>query len=163
MQREFEDLRFTLESPPDPFSYPLKVPGEIYIKEVCKGVAARRARGEEGKKEREGEQEPSVWIMWSGDSLTVRNRRPGDVYRTSLKSGEKKLKELFQKDRIPKSQRDRLVVVEGDSEIIWVEGFPVQPKYRASPGTAQALEIRLRRETSGGERPLRKREKKAEK
>jgi len=163
VQREFEDLRFTLESPPDPFSYPLKVPGEIYIKEVCKGVAARRARGEEGKKEREGEQEPSVWIMWSGDSLTVRNRRPGDVYRTSLKSGEKKLKELFQKDRIPKSQRDRLVVVEGDSEIIWVEGFPVQPKYRASPGTAQALEIRLRRETSGGERPLRKREKKAEK
>ena len=161
VQREFEDLRFTLESPPDPFSYPLKVPGEIYIKEVCKCVAARRARGEEGEKEKEGEQEPSVWIMWPGDNLTVRNRRPGDVYRISLKSGEKKLKELFQKDRIPKSQRDRLVVVEGDNEIIWVEGFPVQPKYRASPNTARALEIRLRHETFGGEESLKKRGGKA--
>ncbi len=161
VQREFEDLRFTLEPPPDPFSYPLKVPGEIYIKEACKCVAARRAKGEEGKKEKEGERERSVWIRWSGDSLIIRNRRPGDVYRTSLKSGKKKLKELLQKDRIPKSQRDRLVVVEGDNEIIWVEGFPVQPKYRASPSTARALEIRLRCETSGGERPLKEREKKA--
>ena len=85
------------------------------------------------------------------------------MYRTSLKSGEKKLKELFQKDRIPKSQRDRLVVVEGNNEIIWVEGFPVQPKYRASPSAARALEIRLRQETSGGEEPLKERGKKAEK
>jgi tRNA(Ile)-lysidine synthase len=163
VQREFEDLRFTLEPPPDPFSYPLQVPGEIYIKETCKCVSARRAKGEEEEREKEGEREQSVWIRWSGDSLIVRNRRPGDVYRTSLKSGGKKLKELFQKDRIPRSQRDRLVVVEGDKEIIWVEGFPVQPEYRASPGTARALEIRLRHETSGGEGPLKKREEKAEK
>jgi hypothetical protein len=80
-----------------------------------------------------------------------------------VKSGEKKLKELFQKDRIPKSRRDRLVVVEGDNEIIWVEGFPVQPKYRASPSTARALEIRLHHGTSGGEEPLKERGKKAEK
>ena len=161
VQREFEDLRFTLEPPPGPFSYPLKVPGEIYIKETSKCVEARtryarRERKREREQEKEGERnrEESVWIKWSGESLTVRNRRPGDVYRTSMKSGEKKLKELFQKDRIPKSQRDRLVVVEGDNEIIWVEGFPVQPKYRAFPSTARALEIRLRHETSGGEEPL---------
>ncbi len=87
MQREFEDLRFTLEPPPDPFSYPLQVPGEVYIKETCKCVEARRARGEEGReeKEKEGERnrEESVWIRWSGESLTVRNRRPGDMYRIS--------------------------------------------------------------------------------
>jgi tRNA(Ile)-lysidine synthase len=160
VQREFEDLRFALEPPPDPFSYPLQVPGEIYIKETCKCVAARRAKREGGKKEKEGKGEQSVWIRWGGDSLIVRNRRPGDVYRPSLKSGEKKLKELFQKDRIPKSQRDRLVVVEGDKEIIWVEGFPVQPEYRASPGTARALEIRLRHATSEGERPLKEKAEK---
>ena len=170
VQREFEDLRFTLEPPPGPFSYPLKVPGEIYIKETSKCVEVRtryprRERKREREQEKEGERnrEESVWIKWSGEGLTVRNRRPGDVYRTSLKSGEKKLKELFQKDRIPKSQRDRLVVVEGDNEIIWVEGFPVQPKYRASPSTARALEIRLRHETSGGEEPLKERGRKAEK
>jgi len=167
-QREFEDLRFTLEPPPGPFSYPLKVPGEIYIKETSKRVEARTryTRGERkraGEQEKEGERnrEESVWIKWSGEDLTVRNRRPGDVYRTSLKSGEKKLKELFQKGRIPKSQRDRLVVVEGDNEIIWVEGFPVQPKYRASPSAARAVEIRLPHETFGGEEPLKGQGKKA--
>jgi tRNA(Ile)-lysidine synthase len=170
VQREFEDLRFTLDPTPGRFSYPLKVPGEIYIKETSKCVAAgtsyaRREKKREREKEREGERsrEESVWIKWSGESLTVRNRRPGDMYRISLKSGEKKLKELFQKDRVPKSQRDRLVVVEGDNEIIWVEGFPVQPKYRASPSTARALEIRLRHETFGGEESLKKRGGKAEK
>jgi tRNA(Ile)-lysidine synthase len=170
VQREFEELRFTLEPSPGPFSYPLKVPGEIYIKETSKCVEARTGHR---RKEKKGEREPekegqgnraeTVWIKWSGKSLTVRSRRPGDMYRISLKSGEKKLKELFQMDRIPKSQRDRLVVVEGDNEIIWVEGFPVQPKYRVSPSAARALEIRLRHETSGEEEPLKGRGKKVEK
>jgi tRNA(Ile)-lysidine synthase len=64
VQREFEDLRFTLERPPGPFSYPLKVPGETYIKETSKCVAARRVKGGEEKKEKdkEGEGEESVWI-----------------------------------------------------------------------------------------------------
>ena len=168
VQREFEDLRFTLEPPPGPFSYPLKVPGEIYIKEISKCVEARmrhacreNKRAREQEKEGEKGREESVWIKWSGEDLTVRNRRPGDVYRSSLKSGEKKLKELFQKCRIPKSQRDRLVVVEGNNEIIWVEGFPVQPKYRASPSAARAVEIRLPHETFGGEEPLKGQGKKA--
>ncbi len=162
VQREFEDLRFTLEPKPGPFSYPLKVPGEIYVKEASKSVKAR-TRHAPREKEKEGEREQSVWIKWKGDSLTIRNRRPGDLYCTSLQSGQKKLKELFQKERIPKSQRDQLVVVEGDNEIIWVEGFPVQPKYRASPSTDQALEIRLHHETSSGEGPLKERGKKTEK
>ncbi len=163
VQREFGDLRFTLESPPGFFSYQLKVPGEIYVREVAKHVAARRIKREE-KKQREsgGERGTAVVIKWSGESLTIRNRRPGDVYRTSLKAEGKKLKELFQKNRIPKSRRDKLVIVEGDNEIIWVEGFPAQPKFRASPNTARTVEIRVRNETSDREKLLKEGEKNSE-
>jgi tRNA(Ile)-lysidine synthetase-like protein len=116
-------------------------------------VVARRER----KKEREGEK--SVLIKWSGESLTIRNRRPGDVYRTSLDAEGKKLKELFQKNKIPKSQRDKLVIVEGNNEIIWVEGFPAPPKYRASRSNARTVEIQVRNETSDGEKLLKEGEK----
>jgi len=78
VQREFEELRFTLEPSPGPFSYPLKVPGEIYIKETSKCVEARTGHR---RKERKGEREPekegqgnragSVWIKWSGESLSL--------------------------------------------------------------------------------------------
>lgn len=156
VQREFGDLRFTLESPPGFFSYQLKVPGELFVREVSKHVVARRER----KKEREGEK--SVVIKWSGESLTIRNRRPGDVYRTSLDAEGKKLKELFQKNKIPKSQRDKLVIVEGDNEIIWVEGFPAPPKYRASRSSARTVEIQVRNETSDGEKLLKEGEKNSE-
>jgi len=180
VQREFGDLRFTLESPPGFFSYQLKVPGEIYLREVAKHVVARRGtrfarrekeRKREGeKKKKKGERErekerkggTAVVIQWSGESLTIRNRRPGDVYRTSLDAEGKKLKELFQKNRIPKSRRDKLVIVEGDNEIIWVEGFPAQPKYQASPSTAQTVEIQVRNETSDREKLLKEGEKNLE-
>ena len=154
VQREFGELRFTLEPPPGFFSYQLKVPGEIYLREVAKHVVARTGKGE---RERKGE--TAVVIKWSGESLTIRNRRPGDVYRTSLDAEEKKLKELFQKNRIPKSRRDKLVIVEGDNEIIWVEGFPAQPKYRASASTARTVEIQVRNETSDREKLLKEGEK----
>ncbi len=116
----------------------------------------------ERKREREREGETAVVIKWSGESLTIRNRRPGDVYRTSLRAEGKKLKELFQKNRIPKSRRDKLVIVEGDNEIIWVEGFPAQPEYRASPSTAQTVEIQVRNETSDREKLLKEGEKNSE-
>lgn len=163
VQREFGELRFTLESPPGFFSYQLKVPGEIYVREVAKHVVARRGKREgERERNREIERGAAVVIQWSGESLTIRNRRPGDVYRTSSDAEGKKLKELFQKNRIPKSRRDKLVIVEGDNEIIWVEGFPAQPKYRASPSTARTVEIQVRNETSDREKLLKEGEKDSE-
>ena len=141
VQREFEELRFTQESSPCAFVYQLSVPGEILIKEVGKSVVARRVKGEgEGR----------TLIKWGNGSLVVRNRRPGDEYRLSPGSGTKKLKELLQRERIPRSQRDRLLILEGNNEIMWVEGFAPHPKYRISEDDSAAVEIEVHGETSQG-------------
>ncbi len=140
VQREFEELRFTRESSPCSFAYQLSVPGEILIKEVGKSVVARRVKGA-------GE---GTLIKWGADSLVVRNRRPGDEYRLSPGSGTNKLKELLQKERIPRSQRDRLLILEGNNEIMWVEGFAPHPKYRISEEESAAVEIEVHGETSQG-------------
>ena len=90
-------------------------------------------------------------IDLTGKGSGVRSRRPGDRYRTELRSQEKKLKELFQRRRIPRSQRDRLVVIEGDGQILWVEGFPspqhLDPSSSVTP-QMQLVEIEVRSETS---------------
>lgn len=59
------------------------------------------------------------YIKFSGNlkntRLTIRNRRHGD------RVGGWKLKDLFIEQKIDKFDRDRLVIVEKDGEIIWVE------------------------------------------
>jgi tRNA(Ile)-lysidine synthase len=138
VQREFEELRFTRESSPCDFWYQLSVPGEILIKEVGKSVVARRVRaGGKGK----------TLIKWGDNDLIVRNRRPGDEYRVSPRSGTRKLKELLQRKRIPRSQRDKLLILEGNNEIMWVEGFPPHPNYRISEEDPAAVEIEVHAET----------------
>ena len=141
VQKEFEELRFTLESSPLPFSYRLSIPGEIFVKEVGKFVVARKVQTRK---------KGAILIKWVGSSLTVRNRRSGDEYGISSRSQSKRLKELFQKSRIPRSQRDKLLIVEGNNEIMWVEGFPPHPKYQVSSSGTAAVEIEVRHETSEG-------------
>ena len=140
VQREFEQLRFTREHALPVFRYQLNVPGKILIKEVGKSVVARKVTSAgKGK----------TLIKWGDDSLIVRNRRPGDEYRASPGSGTRKLKELLQRKRIPRSQRDKLLILEGNNEIMWVEGFPPHPSYRISEDDPEAVEIEVRGETSG--------------
>ncbi len=145
VQREFEQLRFTREISLPPFRYQLNVPGEILIKEVGKSIVARKATSA-GK--------GTTLIKWGDNRLIVRNRRPGDEYRVSPGSGTQKLKELFQRERIPRSQRDRLLIVEGNNEIMWVEGFPPHPSYRISGDDPGAVEIEVCSETSRREGSL---------
>jgi tRNA(Ile)-lysidine synthase len=134
VQREFEELRFTRESSPCAFRYRLKVPGKTLIKEVGKSVVVRKVKaGGKG----------SILIKWEGDSLIVRNRRPGDEFCVSPGSGAKKLKELLQRRRIPRGQRDKLLVVEGNDQILWVESFPPHPDFRISPDDPAAVEIEV--------------------
>jgi tRNA(Ile)-lysidine synthase len=60
------------------------------------------------------------------DSLFVRTRRPGDKYRPEPGRYTFKLKTLFIRHQIPRSERDTYpVVVTGEGAIVWVPGLPV--------------------------------------
>lgn len=59
------------------------------------------------------------------DSLLVRTRQPGDAYRPEPGRYTFKLKTLFIRHQIPRSERDTYpVVVSGEGEIVWVPGLP---------------------------------------
>jgi tRNA(Ile)-lysidine synthase len=60
------------------------------------------------------------------DLLFVRTRRPGDAYRPEPGRYTFKLKTLFIRHQIPRSERDTYpVVVTSEGAIVWVPGLPV--------------------------------------
>ena len=58
-----------------------------------------------------------------GFPLLVRSWRPGDRYRPRTASRERKLKELFQRGRVPAPERRQCPVVLSQGEIIWTARF----------------------------------------
>jgi len=53
--------------------------------------------------------------------LSIRQRKNGD--KMTLKIGSKKLKDIFIDQKIPMSQRDRLLVIANDHEVLWIPGI----------------------------------------
>ncbi len=75
--------------------------------------------------------------------LTVRNRRPGDLYRPIGAPGRKKLKEILRAKRVPVAGRDRLPVIVSGNEIVWVPGLPVGERFKVTDDTSSVFLIRL--------------------
>jgi tRNA(Ile)-lysidine synthetase-like protein len=85
--------------------------------------------------------------------VTVRNRRPGDRLFSRAGSRGKTLKKLFLERKVPISARDRLIIVEAQGNILWIEGFPVIPKFIPGETEAEGFEIDVISETFQGNPP----------
>ncbi|MGH9342049.1 MAG: tRNA lysidine(34) synthetase TilS [Acidobacteriota bacterium] len=140
-RREFNDIRFSKGAGCGDFCYKMDIPGEIFVEEAAKHVKAVRPERSMGNDEKR------FSLNFQGNSLVVRNRRPGDRYRISAQGPEKKLKKVLMEARIPRSRRDRLLVFEAQDRIVWVEGLPLHPDFRLSGEAAHLLVIEIRRET----------------
>ena len=73
--------------------------------------------------------------------LVVRNWRAGDRFRAAGSRSRKKLKTLFQRERIPVGERARLPVVVSGEEIVWVARLGVAEGYGLTPASRTALLI----------------------
>lgn len=69
------------------------------------------------------------WIKLSLNEmfpLTIRNRKNGDKITTGL--GHKKLKDFFIDKKIPKDERDKIIIIANEKdEILWVLGYYKKP------------------------------------
>ena len=68
----------------------------------------------------------------------VRTRRAGDVFRPAGRGVTKSVKKILNELRIPAAARDRLLLLEKDGEIIWIEAVGAAEGYAAKaefPGT----------------------------
>lgn len=75
--------------------------------------------------------------------LVVRSRRPGDRFRPAGLGGSKKLKEFFIDNKIPQAQRDSILLIADQQEIIWVVGYRQSEHGRINDSTKKKLQLSI--------------------
>jgi tRNA(Ile)-lysidine synthase len=75
-------------------------------------------------------------------SLVLRNWRPGDRYCPAGRTGDEKIKTLFQEHRIPLWQRRHWPVISLGDSIVWTRRFGAAREYAAGPDSQRVLLVR---------------------
>jgi tRNA(Ile)-lysidine synthase len=131
--REFN--RLVLTTTPEPigeFAYDLPIPGTVRVPELGRVF---RATCLVDSSEAAALFENPARALVDGSKLPacvkIRNWRPGDYYDPAgWPAG--KVKKLFQRARVPRSQRRHWPIFVTESEIVWVTSFPVSREFTPS-------------------------------
>jgi tRNA(Ile)-lysidine synthase len=67
-----------------------------------------------------------------GHSLLLRSRRPGDRARPAGVGGSKKVQDILVDLKIPADQRDRILLISTDTDIVWIPGCALDERVAAS-------------------------------
>ena len=124
--RSFDWLRFSTSGAPAPYTLPAPVPGLVEIPGSGNVISLELI----DRQETPGgfpyvynrEMGCVDWPRVSGP-LELRNWRPGDRYQPIGHTGEEKIKNLFQKARVPLWERSGWPVLTDGSGIVWTRRF----------------------------------------
>jgi tRNA(Ile)-lysidine synthase len=143
-ERSFHLLRFAaLSPPPETWSVPVAPPSQ-----TC-GIALELVENSETSDMLgcvyNGKTGYLDWNRLSG-KLALRNWRAGDRYRPLGSTGEKKIKTLFEKARIPVWERHGWPVLMDGEAIIWAGRFGPAVEFAATSSSAVLLLVHERRD-----------------
>lgn len=79
------------------------------------------------------------------NTLKLRTRKSGDYLQIDSQGGRKKLKDYYIDLKIPKEERDRLLVIADGDHILWIMGYGnrISEKYKISDNTKRILSMEL--------------------
>lgn len=125
-----------------PFEICLPLPGEIEVPGGGRKVLAEVVEGAAA-----GEESAAVSyfdLEKTGGILTVRSRRPGDIiYPAGLKGHRKKLQDLFVDRKVPRLERDGMILLAAPGRVLWAPGFERDFQSRVSPSTRKTLKVMI--------------------
>ena len=75
------------------------------------------------------------------NDLSVRTRQPGDFLTVGKDAGRKKLKKYLIDSKIPRMDREKLVLLASGSEVWWIVGYRISGSCRVTENTRRVLEI----------------------
>ena len=77
-------------------------------------------------------------------NLIARSRRPGDRFAPAGRGVTKSLKGIFQENKVPLLQRDRMVLLEWNGRPVFCEGAGPAEGFQVGASTRRALVVSLR-------------------
>jgi tRNA(Ile)-lysidine synthase len=135
--------------PAGDFLYQLEVPGQAAVPEAACVISA------DMKPVPTGHSAAELWrlagrsneAVVEADSLScplsVRNRRPGDVFRPLGLNGRKKLQDFFVDAKIDRFEREVTpVIVDSAGHIVWVAGHALAEEFRVTEATRDVVILR---------------------
>jgi tRNA(Ile)-lysidine synthase len=130
------------------FRYSLSIPGEVVLPDAACVVSAEPfAAGAESSWCRAALRSESVALVRGdlcGESLIVRNRRPGDRFRPVGMRGRKKLQDFFVDRKVARDRRDRVpIVVDRRERIVWVAGHGIDEAFRVTERSQPMLLLKF--------------------
>lgn len=79
-------------------------------------------------------------------SLSARTRRAGDYLVINKNGGRQKLKAYYMNEKIPREERERLLLIADGGHVVWIPGYRMSRAYQIGSGTKKILEIKLTEE-----------------
>ena len=73
--------------------------------------------------------------------LYIRNRKAGDRFVPYGMKGNKKLKDYFIDEKIPKEKRDLIPILVDEGNILWIVGYRISDLYKITDATETVLKI----------------------
>ncbi|MEI8217226.1 MAG: tRNA lysidine(34) synthetase TilS [Eubacteriales bacterium] len=86
-------------------------------------------------------------ILASNLRIKLRNRRAGDYIKPLGMNGTKTIKDLFIDTKIPKDDRDSIMLVCLGSEVIWIIGSQINENFKITDKTKRAMMLEYKIET----------------
>ncbi|HXN05821.1 MAG TPA: tRNA lysidine(34) synthetase TilS, partial [Nitrospiria bacterium] len=72
------------------------------------------------------------------------SRRPGDIiYPAGLKGHKKKLQDLFVDRKVPRSERDGMILLAAPGRVLWAPGFERDFQSKVSLSTRKTLKVMI--------------------
>ena len=75
------------------------------------------------------------------NTVLLRKRRPGDFLQVNASGGHKKLKDLLIDAKVPRAERDKVLLVADASHVIWVVGWRISEAYKVTQETKRILAV----------------------
>jgi len=138
--RSFDWLRFAPPRPPEAFPV---------VNVVVPGTYAVPGGGSELRFEVAGKTRTEPCATLKAElclrlipaPLELRGWRPGDHYRPAGQSRDRKLKEMFERARVPSWQRPLWPIVTGGGKILWARDFGAAAEFAADRKRGPVLQI----------------------
>lgn len=141
-RKEFAQLvlgREGLAAPSRGFCYPLQGPGVIEVPEINSSFVFALVPLKKARYNEKGEDILDAKL--AEKPLILRSWRPGDLYQPRGHWEAKKLKELFQRQRVSISERRQWPVLVAGGSIVWTRQMGVAEGFSPQPGSREALRI----------------------
>ncbi len=76
--------------------------------------------------------------------IYLRKRKEGDLFKPLNGRGTKKLKDYFIDKKIPRDERDKILLVATGNEIVWVVGNKTSDKFKVNENTKYILKLEFK-------------------